>query len=250
MEPDQQSQNYPDDIEEKIDIDEDTEPSPEAEEEQKPKWAVELEQKINKATAPKEPEPEIDVPPLQFEPEPQPSDAEYDFDRYKEKLSAWHERKRILEDEHAKKQAAHAEAQKLRQSVLQRYQEDKRSVSASDYDDAERRVREELDEAQQSIILQGADNPARLVYALGKNTQAMQKYARIKDPVRFAFAIASLENKMNKPRDDTPKLKPEKVVQGGGFGRSNASLESLRREADRTGDYSKVVRYKREKKRV
>jgi hypothetical protein len=45
-------------------------------------------------------------------------------------------------------------------------------------------------------MLQGADNPALVVYALGKNPKKAKELSEIKDPVKFAFAVAKLEKEL------------------------------------------------------
>jgi hypothetical protein len=101
------------------------------------------------------------------------------------------------------------------------------------------------------MILQGADNPALLVYALGKNPKRAKELASIKDPVKFAFAVARLETQL-KVTKRKASSKPEPTISGTGrpSGSVDNTLERLRTEAEKTGDYSKVYAYKQRQKRT
>jgi hypothetical protein len=117
-----------------------------------------------------------------------------------------------------------------------------------DFQDAEETVLETLNVTQQGIILQGAQNPAVVVYALGKNPKKAKELGEITDPVKFAFAVAKLETQLTvTSRKQAPP--PEKKINGNGsLDSSNGQLERLREEAARTGDMTKVVAFKRQLK--
>ena len=122
-------------------------------------------------------------------------------------------------------------------------------MKVKDYEEAEAIVLETFNTTQQGIVIQGADNPALLAYALGKDPAKAKELASITDPIRFAFAIAKLETQVKtSPRKSPPA--PEKVIQTNGpvGGSTDTTLERLRAEAERTGDYSKVSAYKRSRR--
>jgi hypothetical protein len=87
------------------------------------------------------------------------------------------------------------------------------------------------------------------VYALGKNPKKLKELASITDPVKFAFAIAKLETQL-KVSNKKPAPPPEKVVGGTApiRGAVDSTLERLRADAERTGDYSKVFAYRKQKR--
>jgi hypothetical protein len=108
-------------------------------------------------------------------------------------------------------------------------------------------VLETLSVTQQGIILQGAQNPAVMVYALGKNPNKAKELAGITDPVQFAFAVAKLETQLSVQKKQAPP--PEKRINGNGsLGTSNAQLDRLREEAARSGDFTKVIAFKKQLK--
>ena len=87
------------------------------------------------------------------------------------------------------------------------------------------------------------------VYALGKNPKKLAELASIKDPVRFAVAVAKLETQL-KVSTRKPPPPPPKITSGSApvSGSVDSTLERLRAEAERTGDYTKVIQYKRSKR--
>lgn len=171
--------------------------------------------------------------------------CDFDTDKYDAELTAWYERKRKADEQAAQAEAEKQKAQQEWQKKLDGYAKSKTELRVKDYDEAEATVQEKLNQVQQGIILQGADNPALIVYALGKNEKRAAELAQITDPVKFAFEIGKLSKEINmKPRAKPPA--PEKTVSGSGSlsGTVDSTLDRLRAEAEKTGDYTKVMAYK------
>jgi hypothetical protein len=175
-------------------------------------------------------------------------DCDYDSDKFENELAGWFERKRQSEEAEAQQRAKQQEEAESWQKKLAGYNESKTGLKVSDFQDAEETVLETLNVTQQGIILQGAQNPAIVVYALGKNPKKAKELGEITDPVKFAFAVAKLETQLTvTSRKQAPP--PEKKINGNGsLDSSNAQLERLREEAARTGDMTKVIAYKRQLK--
>jgi hypothetical protein len=180
---------------------------------------------------------------------PELDEFDYDTSRYETALSDWFEKKRKYEAEQEQNQKAQAEQANAWQSKLESYAEAKTQLKVKDFEDAESTVSESFNVTQQGVVLQGADNPALLVYALGKNPKKLKELASITDPVKFAFAIAKLETQL-KVSNKKPAPPPEKVVGGTApiRGAVDSTLERLRADAERTGDYSKVFAYRKQKR--
>lgn len=196
-----------------------------------------------KAAAPVEP------PPPTLGPKPKLEDLDYDADKYETALAAWFERKRAADD-HAQKQKQAEEAQRESwQARLDGYAKAKASLRVRDYDDAEHAVTSTLDVTQQGIIVSGSENPALVTYAIGKDPAKLKELRAITDPVKFAFAVAKLETQL-KVAPRKPASAPETVVKSNTrvSGSVDSQLERLRSEADRTGDYTQVFRYKQQLK--
>jgi hypothetical protein len=174
--------------------------------------------------------------------------ADYDTDRYEKELAAWYERKRGHDEAEVAHRAEHASVQRDWQQKLEGYHSAKAELKVKDYELAEDVVQDTLSVTQQGMILQGAENPALLVYALGKNPKRAKELASIKDPVKFAFAVAKLETQL-KVTTRKAASKPEPRISGTGrvSGTVDSNLERLRAEAERTGNYSKVTQYKKQR---
>lgn len=177
---------------------------------------------------------------------PKLEDHDYDAERFETALSGWFERKR-QGDDHAAKQKQSEEVQKQAwQARLDAYGKAKASLRVRDYDDAEASVVEALNTTQQGIIVSGAENPALVTYAIGKDPAKLKELAAISDPVKFSFAIAKLETQL-KVNPRKPSAAPESVIKsttrlaGGG---QDQTLERLRNEADKSGDFTRVIAYK------
>jgi len=173
---------------------------------------------------------------------------DYDTDKYESALTSWYERKRKADEKAAEARAEAEKAEKSWAEKLEAYQEAKATFKADDFDEAEASVKEVLDQTQQGIIVHGAADPALLIYALGKNEAKAKEISAIKDPVKFAFAIAKLEDQL-KVSTKKPATQPEGKIVGNArpSGTVDSTLARLREEANRTGDYTKVMAYKRSK---
>lgn len=172
-------------------------------------------------------------------------DFDYDADKFELALTTWHDQKRKVEEE-ANKAAESAKAQdKAWADRLAEYGEMRAALKVPDFDEAEAAVQDSFSVTQQGILVKGADNPALIVVALKNNPKKLKELADIEDPVKFAFALAKLESQL-KVTNRKPPPAPEKVVTGSG--RSSASvdnqLDRLRSDAEKSGDYSKVLAYK------
>lgn len=175
---------------------------------------------------------------------------EYDTDRYEAALEGWYKQKDAVESARRQQQQQAEEQQRAWQAKLDGYTKAKTDLKVRDYEDAEATVQETLNVVQQGVVLQGAENPALVVYALGKNPKKAKELASISDPVKFAFAIAKLESQLKvTPRTKPPA--PERTVPSGSApisGVTDSTLERLRAEAERTNDMTKVIAYRRQQR--
>ena len=199
----------------------------------------ELEAKLQQA------QPQQAVPRLG--PKPTLEGMDYDSSKYEAALEQWYGQKRQVDEFQSRVKQAEQQQMQAWQAKLEAYGTAKQSLKVRDYDDAESTVQEALNTVQQGVLLQGADNPAMVVYALGKNPKKARELAAITDPVKFAFAVAKLEAQLKVAPRKTPPP-PESAVRGTApiSGTVDSNLERLRAEAERTGDYSKVMRYRQQ----
>jgi hypothetical protein len=187
--------------------------------------------------------------PVELGDKPTLESCEYDETKFESELTAYHERKRQVDNEAETRKKEAENAQKAWQDTLAGYETKKVSLRVKDFSEAEDSVKETLSSIQQTIILQGSENSALVVYALGKNKAEASRLAKITDHIKFAFEVAKLEGKLKVSAKKPPP--PEKTVKSGGSSFAAATdktLERLRAEAEKTGDLSKVVAYKRQLK--
>lgn len=233
------------------------EEAPPAEEEQRaPEWVRELrkanrekERRIRELEAKLQTTAQTENKPVSLGPKPKLEEFDYDADRFEQALDAWHERKRQHDLETERVRQAEQTQQQAWQAKLEGYSKAKAELKVRDYEDAEAIAQEVFNVTQQGVILQGADNPALVIYALGKNPKKAADLAKINDPVKFAFAVAKLEKEL-KVTNRRAAPAPERVIQGTGrvSGAVDSTLERLREEAARTGNMTKVIQYKAQRR--
>lgn len=184
--------------------------------------------------------------------EPDPADYEmWEADqaaKFKADLLGWTQRKAAADDQQRQRQQAEQEQNQRWQTRLADV--DKAAAPLKNSQAANDAFAATFSPVQMGIILGGPDDAkasAFLRHALGSNTAKAKELAKIQDPVKFAFAVAKLETQMKVTTRKTPPA-PDTVVRSGGARGVVATenqLEKLRAEAQKTGDYSKVMAHKR-----
>ncbi|HTH09183.1 MAG TPA: hypothetical protein VMA55_06415 [Acidovorax sp.] len=183
---------------------------------------------------------------VQVGPKPTLEAADYDAEKFEAQLTAWHDRKRAADEQERKQREAAEADQKAWNAKLENYSRQKAALKVADYEDTEAQAMEFLTGTQPQIIVAGADNPAQVIYALGKNPTKAKELASITDPVKFAFAVAKLETQVKVTQRKAAPL-PESKVSGSGRVpvSGDAKLKQLEEKADRTGDRTELVNYRR-----
>jgi hypothetical protein len=185
------------------------------------------------------------VEPLGDEPTLEDEDVDYDPVKFAEKFKAWTARKTEHDARQREAEQAQRKQQEAWQQRLDAYKAEAAKLKRPDFEDAEANVKTAFSTVQQGLLLKHP-KAAALVYVLGKNPARAKTLAAIADPVDFAYAAADLaghvkvERKSPPPPTDTP-------VRGRTTGAALASqtLEGLREQARRTGDYSAYYTAKR-----
>lgn len=200
---------------------------------------------LKKLKAP-QPQHEPDAPTVGTKPTMESCD--YDEEAFEAQLTKWHDDKRKVDEYKTERERKQQERETENQKVLESYQEASKKLKVPDFKDAEQLVSITLSEVQKALILEGSANPATLVYALGNAPEKLKELAAITNPLKFAFAVAKLEEKV-KVTKRTEKPAPESGAPRAGstsrVGGVDKELERLEAEADRTGDRTKIVAYKR-----
>lgn len=233
------------------------EPEPEPEAQKAPEWVKEL-RKQNREYQKRirQLERNTQAPAAQGETTTAPpkkptlADVDYDTGAYEAKLDQWYTAKAEYDRQAAERQRAEQSVKGAWEAKISGYNTAKAELKARDFEDAEAVIADTLSVTQQGIILDGAEKPALLIYALGKNPKKAAELAAITNPVAFAAAIGRLEASL-KVTSRKPSAAPEQIVSGNArsSGAIDNTLERLREEAGRTGDMTKVMAYKRQQKR-
>ncbi len=169
----------------------------------------------------------------------------HDADVYEKKLTEWLDKGHEIEANKEEENKVKEKIQEEHSAKYTKYNTDKAALKVPDFDEAEDIVIDILSETQQGALLQGSGDPALLVYALGKNEAKVRELAKIEDPVKFIFALSKVEAQL-KVSNGKPKPKPEGRLRGSGKSGNalDSKLERLRKDAEKTGDFTKVIAYK------
>lgn len=183
-------------------------------------------------------------------PKPTLKGCDYDDKKYEEELNSWHEKKRNADKAEADAKQAKDKEKEAWNRQVENYNQKKKSLKVKDFDDVEERVSEILSAPQIGMIVHGAENSAMVIYALGKNPTKAKELAKIDDHIKFAFAVSKMETTM-KVKTRKVKTSPEETVEttGGAPKNFDQTLSKLRAKAEKTGDYTEVMAFKRKNKK-
>lgn len=206
----------------------------------------EQEAKLKELTSPKH---ELDE--LGKKPQLHDDGIEYDEEAFEAALLAWNEKKRKIEQRQREEQEKIEAQNRAYEEKLQAYHSAKTGLKVADFQDAEESVISTLSKTQQGILVNYADKPELVIYAIGKNEKELKRLAAITDPIAFALELKTLEREKIKVSTRKPETSPERAIVGNSttIASTDKHLEKLEAEAERTGDRSKVIAYKRSLKK-
>lgn len=222
---------------------------PEAEPEQAPEWVRDLRKRDRENQKRiKELEAQLNKPAevVALPAKPKLDDFDYDTDAFEAALEGWYKDKQLHEQREQAAQREQEQAQQSWQAKVQTYTEAKSKVPFPDFEDAEALVQDTFDVTQQGLLIKVAKDAPTLVYALGKNPKKAAELAAIKDYAEFVAEAVRVE--MNVKTSRKPATSPERTVSVPtvpGVSSTDNTLERLREDAAKTGDFSKVMAYKR-----
>ncbi len=188
------------------------------------------------------------------------SDYEYNYEtetsaeeQYAKDLDGWYVKKEQVDKQDEEAKAVEAKQTEAWNATLGAYEEKKTAlkVKAPNFDEAEALVKDSLSVVYQGAILEGAKNPALVILALGNNPEKLKELSSIKSAAKFIFAVAEVEAQL-KTGTRKAATTPEKKVVGSGSGANatDAALDKLEKEAEKSGDRTKVLDYKRKLKQT
>lgn len=197
-----------------------------------------------------------DEKPIDPGPKPTLENCEFDETRFETELDAWKDkdRERLAQAERAQADSRQT-AQVIEadvQSGLERFEAFKKALKVPNFDLAQSTVAAALDPTQQLCLIQACDgDSAKMIYALGRTPAKLAEIAAIKNPARFSAAVARMEGKITvKSRRQAPE--PDEPVRGAGriTNGGDKTEKRLMEEAEASGDSSKLVKYRYDKKQA
>jgi len=202
----------------------------------------ELQKRLEEMNEAKQPEP------TSLGKKPKLEDFDFDTERFEGATDEWYATKKKVDEQNAVQEAAVQQQNQEWQDKLSAYESSKGELGVADYQDSEDVALETFDQTQQGILLQGSDNPALAIYAIGKNPQRAKELASITDPVKFAFAVAKLESQL-KVTKKKARPAPEQTLSGStSTSGVDSTLQRLEAEALKTNNYTKVFAYEKKLK--
>jgi hypothetical protein len=182
-------------------------------------------------------------------PKPTMAECGYDEEEYEKQLDAWKAKESAANAEKARQSEAQRQVQEEWQADVASFEAKKAKLNLPDIDDAQAAVESTLDLVQQAVMVKAANDPALFMYALSKSPAKMAELAKIKDPIKLGAAIARMEGgiKVVKKRKAPA---PDRAQSGSGAMPidSDKQLEKLEAEAEKTGDRTKLIAYKKKLK--
>lgn len=182
---------------------------------------------------------------------PKLADFDYDEDAHEAAVEKWYGQKRAREAFEAKQQATQEDMAKQQQQVVADYQAKVAAlpVDKAKYQAAESEVVASLSPMQQAVLLK-SPVAERVVMAIGNSPTHLEKLAKLNDPIALAMEIGRLETQLTTTKQKKSAPPPDRPMTGAGAGPADSALERLEAEAERTGDRSKVVAYKVQKRQA
>ncbi len=178
-------------------------------------------------------------------------DFNFDQDRFDEALDTYEAAKEARIRWEAREEKRKDERQRAAEDQSRSIEQQKKSLGVADYDVHAATVHATLSDAQIGVLLTGCDNPAALIYALGRSPAKLEAVAAEGNLAKFAVALGALQKDLKMGRKRPPE--PETQVHGSSASigdNADKELARLEKEADRTNDRSKVIAYKRELRRA
>lgn len=188
--------------------------------------------------------------PIEVGEKPTLAGMDYDEEAFETALDQWKERKAKADAQAREVEQAQRQQTEAWNNELKAHAEKRAALKFRDAQEAEDVVVATLSDVQQVVLVKAAENSALVAYALGKNPGKLAEISKITDPLKLAAAIARLEGKLTVTKRGGPP-EPERIASGSApvaMGSTDKQLERLERDADRTGDRTKLVAYKRQLK--
>ncbi len=177
---------------------------------------------------------------------PKLEDFDYDEDKHSAALEDWFNKKSEIDNQKNQEEQRQKQEQERYDKKLAGYNERKVQLKVKDFETLESRVSEGLSEMQQAIIVSATKKPEEVIAALGQHPRRLMELSKLEDPVEFIAETVRLEMSMKTATRKKPAPERKAPASTSGFkGGTDKTLEKLEAEAERTGDRTKILQYKK-----
>jgi len=175
-------------------------------------------------------------------------DCEGDPDKFEADLLAWTERKRQAEQA----ERSQTEQQTTQQQAFEKqrvaYRAKAQTMGLKDIDGAEQNIIDTLGAPYLGAIISYADDPAKVVAALAAHPRLLSQIADEPDDLRKLKLMFQMESKVTIKRKGAAAPEAGTILKGtANVSGGDKALEKLEKDAERTGDRSKLIAYKANK---
>lgn len=176
---------------------------------------------------------------------PTMDDFDHDEELFSTALLTWNDNKTKHD---ATKEEAKQKEQKQTDdwnTKLEDHGAKKKKLAVDDMDEVEDDVFSVLSQTQKGLIIHTADDSALLTYGIGKNRKVLEKLAAISDPTLFVKELTKIEMTMKTSKRKLPPPPERKITGTGSFSGQDKKLDKLEKQADKTGDRTRIIAYKK-----
>lgn len=166
-----------------------------------------------------------------------------DEELYGERLLQWKSDTDAAEAQAQQAQEATRAANESWVTAKQRYETQAAEYGFSDIKDDEAAVDAALG-VNSPVILKAANDPALMIRALGQHPAKLAELAKIKDPFELAAAVARMEGAVKVTRKAPAPDRAQRGSAAMPAGGTDKELEKLEKEAEHTGNRTKVIAHK------
>ncbi len=188
--------------------------------------------------------------PVEVGPRPRLEDFDYDEDKHNAALDEYEDRKVQAALQKQNETADNGLVEEAQTDVA-KFQQSVQALTYPDAKDIVASVGEAMPPALQYAVAATALDPATFIYAMGKHPAKLQELLSIKNPTKQIAAIVRMEASMKvgqgrkAPEPDRPQRGNVAAVV-----KSDKKLEQLEKEAERTGNRTALVAYKKTLKKA
>lgn len=182
---------------------------------------------------------------IEVGPKPKLEDFDYDEDKWGVAVEEWSDTKvqaALQKQNDVKDNDLVEEAQ----TDVAKFQQSIEALTFADAKTIVKGVGEAMPADMQYTVAATAIDPATFIYALGKHPAKLQELLAIKNPTKRIAAIVRMEASM-KVGQGRKAPEPDRPLKGNASAaiKSDKKLDQLEKDAARTGDRTKLIRYRK-----